>query len=348
MRVLAVGIAAVIAPLVYFKYYGWFALEWTNAVEDLVFGFSPPLFEIVLPVGVSFYTFMAISYVVDVYRRDTEVAATGDVFLFLAFFPHLVAGPIVRADRADPAVPLPARRAARGGHRGPVADHGRPVQEGRDRELPRDGDRGPRVRRPGADQRARGDRRRWSRTPCRSTATSAGTPTSRSASRCCSGSGSRRTSTAPTPPTRSRCSGGRWHMTLSRWLRDYLYIPLGGNRKGTVRTYVNLMLTMLLGGLWHGAAWHFVDLGRPARGLPVGRPVEAGLAASAASSRRRRTAVGRVAAAARHVHAGLHRVGVLPGRLGGHGARPARTDSRAGASPPRWSRRRCSSRSRWG
>jgi D-alanyl-lipoteichoic acid acyltransferase DltB (MBOAT superfamily) len=49
----------------------------------------------------------------------------------------------------------------------------------------------------------------------------------------------------------------RWHMTLSRWLRDYLYIPLGGNRKGPRRTYVNLMLTMLLGGLWHGAAWTF-------------------------------------------------------------------------------------------
>ena len=102
MRVLAVGIAATIAPLLYFKYYGFFALEWTNAVEDLVYGFSPPLFEIVLPVGVSFYTFMAISYIVDVYRRDTEVAATGDVFLFLAFFPHLVAGPIVRATELIP------------------------------------------------------------------------------------------------------------------------------------------------------------------------------------------------------------------------------------------------------
>jgi D-alanyl-lipoteichoic acid acyltransferase DltB (MBOAT superfamily) len=53
----------------------------------------------------------------------------------------------------------------------------------------------------------------------------------------------------------------RWHMTLSRWLRDYLYIPLGGNRKGGVRTYVNLFVTMLLGGLWHGAAWHFVVWG---------------------------------------------------------------------------------------
>jgi alginate O-acetyltransferase complex protein AlgI len=53
----------------------------------------------------------------------------------------------------------------------------------------------------------------------------------------------------------------RWHMTLSRWLRDYLYIPLGGNRKGTLLTYRNLMLTMLLGGLWHGAAWTFVVWG---------------------------------------------------------------------------------------
>jgi alginate O-acetyltransferase complex protein AlgI len=53
----------------------------------------------------------------------------------------------------------------------------------------------------------------------------------------------------------------RWHMTLSRWLRDYLYIPLGGSRRGRVRTYVNLMITMLLGGLWHGAAWHFVIWG---------------------------------------------------------------------------------------
>src|SRR5262249_8197610 len=79
----------------------------------------------------------------------------------------------------------------------------------------------------------------------------------------------------------------RWHMTLSRWLRDYLYIPLGGNRKGRVRTYFNLLATMLLGGLWHGAAWTFVAWGgihgtglaverwvrdrRVARGLPEPR-----------------------------------------------------------------------------
>ena len=59
----------------------------------------------------------------------------------------------------------------------------------------------------------------------------------------------------------------RWHISLSTWLRDYLYVPLGGNRKGPVRTYVNLFIVMLLGGLWHGASWNFVDLGRPARRL---------------------------------------------------------------------------------
>ncbi|MGC9331688.1 MAG: MBOAT family O-acyltransferase, partial [Bacteroidales bacterium] len=53
----------------------------------------------------------------------------------------------------------------------------------------------------------------------------------------------------------------RWHISLSSWLRDYLYIPLGGNRKGKTRTYINLMITMLLGGLWHGAAWRFVIWG---------------------------------------------------------------------------------------
>ena len=53
----------------------------------------------------------------------------------------------------------------------------------------------------------------------------------------------------------------RWHITLSSWLRDYLYIPLGGNRRGRSRVYLNLMLTMLLGGLWHGAAWNFVVWG---------------------------------------------------------------------------------------
>ena len=98
-------------------------------------------------------------------------------------------------------------------------------------------------------------------TRCRSSPTSAATRTSRSASRCCSASSSRRTSTRRTRAVSLQDFWRRWHMTLSRWLRDYLYIPLGGNRKGRLLTYRNLMLTMLLGGLWHGAAWTFVVWG---------------------------------------------------------------------------------------
>ena len=101
--------------------------------------------------------------------------------------------------------------------------------------------------------------------PCRSTATSRATRTWRSASPCCWASASPRTSTPRTSRPPSPNSGGRWHISLSSWLRDYLYISLGGNRKGKLRTYGNLLVTMVLGGLWHGAAIALHPLGRAAR-----------------------------------------------------------------------------------
>ena len=100
-------------------------------------------------------------------------------------------------------------------------------------ELPRDEIVDPVFARARAALVARGAASASTPTRCRSTPTSPATPTSRSASRCCSASGSRRTSTARTPPTSLQDFWRRWHMTLSRWLRDYLYIPLGGNRGGT-------------------------------------------------------------------------------------------------------------------
>jgi D-alanyl-lipoteichoic acid acyltransferase DltB (MBOAT superfamily) len=72
----------------------------------------------------------------------------------------------------------------------------------------------------------------------------------------------------------------RWHMTLNRWLRDYLYIPLGGNRKGRARTYINLMITMVFGGLWHGAAWHFAIWGGMQGALVAGSHALRGLPAT--------------------------------------------------------------------
>ena len=96
----------------------------------------------------------------------------------------------------------------------------------------------------------------------------------------------------------------RWHISLSSWLRDYLYVPLGGSRHGPRRTYVNLLLVMLLGGLWHGAAWTFVIWG----GL------HGTLLALERAARQDRAVRPSAAAGAcrRDVHVGLDRLGVLP------------------------------------
>src|SRR5213078_1303402 len=99
---LALGVAATIAPLLYFKYYGFFTVNVTNAAAPFGLHVAPPLIQVVLPVGVSFYTFMAIAYVVDIYRCDFEIASWVALFLYLSFFPHLVAGPIVRPNELIP------------------------------------------------------------------------------------------------------------------------------------------------------------------------------------------------------------------------------------------------------
>src|SRR6187200_1088443 len=107
MWAMAIGIAAVIGPLLFFKYYGFFAVNVTNAATTLHATLAPPLIQVALPVGVSFYTFMAISYVVDVYRREFPVASWIDTSLYLSFFPHLVAGPIVRPGELIPQLDVP-------------------------------------------------------------------------------------------------------------------------------------------------------------------------------------------------------------------------------------------------
>ncbi|MGZ8578972.1 MAG: MBOAT family O-acyltransferase [Actinomycetota bacterium] len=260
LRVMAIGVAATIAPLLYFKYYGFVTVNAANTATALGFSWAPPLIQVILPVGVSFYTFMAISYVVDVYRRDFEVSGWGDVFLYLSFFPHLVAGPIVRPDELIPQFE----------HR----------QDARHVDVV------------GAGWLILGGL--FKKVVIANTLSTAivdpvfGDPSRQSAPDAIAGLvayavviycdfsgytdiaiGVAKLLGFDFPQNFDRPYSARsiqefwrrWHMTLSRWLRDYLYIPLGGNRRGTVRTYVNLMITMLLGGLWHGAAWHFVVWG---------------------------------------------------------------------------------------
>ena len=254
--VLAVAIAANLGLLGWFKYAGFFA---TNL--NAVLGAGLPVPVPLLPLGISFFTFEQIGYLVDVHRgerrRDRHPPLCAVRQLFPA--PGGRADPAAPRDHAaDPAGRADADRRDRPGGRPDAVQH-RPVQE----------DGAGRWHRP---LRRAGVRR------CRS----ADLPTAWGGALAYtmqiyfdfSGYSDMAIGLARMFGIRfpgnfdSPYKAGsiiefwrRWHMTLSRFLRDYLYIPLGGNRRGPVRRYVNLMITMLLGGLWHGANWTFVAWG---------------------------------------------------------------------------------------
>ena len=188
-----------------------------------------------VPFGISFYAFTGIAYMVDVYRKVHPAERSLLRYALSAvFFPHLVAGPILRpSEFLDQAA---ARHAADGAGRaagGGVARRPRVLQEAG--AWPTGSARPSTRSSPTSATRhggRRGPCRMCSCTPCRSTSTSPPTPTWPAGSACCSATAGRRTSTCPT--WRRTCADfwRRWHMTLSRFLRDYLYIPLGGNRRG--------------------------------------------------------------------------------------------------------------------
>jgi alginate O-acetyltransferase complex protein AlgI len=260
MWAMAVGVALTIAPLLFFKYYGFFTVNVANTATALGMRVSPPLIQVVLPIGVSFYTFMAISYVVDVYHRRFEVASWTDVLLYLSFFPHLVAGPIVRPNELIPQLDIP-----RDARHVDVVGAGWLILGGLFKKVViANFLAGAIVDEVFGDPHRHG----WIEIGVAIVAYAVQIY--------CDFSGYTDIAIGVAkllgfqfPQNFDRPYSARsiqefwrrWHMTLSRWLRDYLYIPLGGNRKGTARTYVNLMITMLLGGLWHGAAWHFVVWG---------------------------------------------------------------------------------------
>ena len=256
-RALIAAIAFDLGLLAVFKYLGFFVSELDGALDSIGLGSPLPLVQIVLPIGISFFTFQAISYVVDVYRAETRAASLVDVAILQAFFPHLVAGPIVRANELLPQLRTP--RDPRDVLAGPaiflivggllkktvIADElARRVVD-------------PVYSDPGAHSGAELTLAFYAF----------------AAQIYCDFSGYTdmaiglalllgyqlpQNFNRPYMALSLQDFWRRWHMTLSRWLRDYLYIPLGGNRRGRRRTYVNVMTTMLLGGLWHGAAWTFV------------------------------------------------------------------------------------------
>src|SRR4051794_27632034 len=258
-RKLIVGIAVALdlAVLGVFKYYGFFSQEINALLERAHLGLPVPLAAIALPVGISFITFQAISYTVDVHRRLLPPAKTIDVGLYLSFFPHLVAGPIVRAREFIPqlATPRDPRQVAVGAG---VAL----IVIGLVKKVAI------------ADFLAREIVDPVFGVPQAYSAPDAILATYAYAVQIfCDFSGYTDIAIGLAllmglvfpqnfdRPYRAASFGEfwqRWHMTLSRFLRDFLYIPLGGNRKGRWKTVRNLMITMLLGGLWHGAAWGFI------------------------------------------------------------------------------------------
>jgi D-alanyl-lipoteichoic acid acyltransferase DltB (MBOAT superfamily) len=259
-RALVAAIVFDLGLLCVFKYLSFFVTQMDDALDGIGLGSPLPLVQIVLPIGISFFTFQAISYVVDVYRGDTPAASLGDVAILQAFFPHLVAGPIVRANELLPQLHTP--RDPRAVLAGPAIFL---IVGGLLKKTVI------------ADELAR-----------RIVDPVYNDPAAHSASELtlafyafaaqiyCDFSGYTdmaiglalllgyqlpQNFNRPYLAFSLRDFWRRWHMTLSRWLRDYLYIPLGGSRGGRLRTYRNLMITMLLGGLWHGAAWTFVIWG---------------------------------------------------------------------------------------
>jgi alginate O-acetyltransferase complex protein AlgI len=249
--IVAVGLN--LAALGYFKYANFFVASF----EALFNIQSTGALAIILPLGISFFTFQGISYVVDIYRRTKPATRDLVTFLFFkAFFPQLIAGPIVRAPQFMPQLARPFRMT-----RPMIVMGAQYFLAGAFAKLVL------------ADNLAYGADWIFADPAKYDTATLWMGLLFYTGQIFCDFFGYSMMAIGLARimgyrlPVNFRMPyvsldiqefWRRWHITLSNWLRDYLYIALGGNRKGAVRTYANLALTMLIGGLWHGASWSFV------------------------------------------------------------------------------------------
>jgi D-alanyl-lipoteichoic acid acyltransferase DltB (MBOAT superfamily) len=266
-RLVALSVAVNLTLLGVFKYYNFFARELVHALNGIGIPASAPVFALLLPVGISFYTFQSMSYVIDIARGKTQPARTFfDFALYVAFFPHLVAGPIMRSGNSENGRgllnQLENSRIYRSGDFQLGLFY---ITSGLFKKVVIGDNLAPLV------------------------ASVFGAPVNQITGPEClaalyafaiqiyadfSGYSSiaqgiakwmgidlmtnfRQPYLAASPSDFWR----RWHISLSTWLRDYVYISAGGSRDGQLRTYRNLMLTMVLGGIWHGANWTFLAWG---------------------------------------------------------------------------------------
>jgi D-alanyl-lipoteichoic acid acyltransferase DltB (MBOAT superfamily) len=260
-RLLLLSIGTNLGFLGFFKYYNFFSNEFASMLSSLGMDVSLPVLNIILPVGISFYTFQTLSYTIDTYRRKVDPTDKFlDFALYVSFFPQLVAGPIERASHLLPQI-LQVRKL-----QGSAFSEGLfLVASGLFKKIVIADNMAPIVNtifsKPtseltgfevlvglyafafqiygdfsGYSSIAKGIARwmgfelMWNfRNPYFATSPSD--------------------------------FWSRWHISLSTWIRDYIYIPLGGGRLGNFLTFRNLVLTMFLGGLWHGAGWTFIVWG---------------------------------------------------------------------------------------
>jgi D-alanyl-lipoteichoic acid acyltransferase DltB (MBOAT superfamily) len=255
---LLASIAYYVGVLCVFKYWNFAADSLASALATLGVHVRPTHLRLVLPFGISFFTFETMSYTIDVWRGALPPARRYlDYLLFVCFFPHLVAGPIVRPAQMLPQLArepeADAAMQARGLWR---------IATGLAKKIVV------------GDFLAQAIVRRVFETPERFTALEvllavyayavqihadfSGYSDVAIGSAALFGYELPENFDAPYTSRNLQEFWRRWHITLGTWLRDYLYKPLGGSRQGALGTYRNLMITMLLGGLWHGASWNFV------------------------------------------------------------------------------------------
>jgi alginate O-acetyltransferase complex protein AlgI len=254
---LVVGTVGNLGTLAYFKYFN-FGVDSLNAVLTSLGGQSLETWSVILPIGISFYIFQATSYFIDVYRRDAPPAKNfWDLSAFIALFPQLVAGPILRyKDVADQFYERSHtwEKFSEGSLRFMVgfckkiliADTVAPLVTMTFNQPD------PSFSDAWLGALAYALQLYFDFSAYSDMAVGLGLMM-----------GFRFMENFNHPYISKNITEfwQRWHISLSTWLRDYLYIPLGGNRKGVGRTYVNLILVMVLGGLWHGANWTFVIWG---------------------------------------------------------------------------------------
>jgi len=256
-----VSVVANLGMLAFFKYGTFVLANFATLMAGLGIAYTPAEFDIVLPVGISFYTFATMSYTLDVYLRRAAPARNFlDYALFVTFFPHLVAGPIMRPTELVPQFAEPRRATA------DMLRFGLALMTlGLFQKIVlADAFLGPAVEMVYDADAAAGALDAWMGTLAFSGqifCDFAGYSTTAIGAALCLGFAMPDNFRFPYAAIGFSDFWRRWHITLSAWLRDYLYIPLGGNRHGEARTYFALMATMLLGGLWHGASWTFVVWG---------------------------------------------------------------------------------------